>query len=424
MNAHSNPAKAAYPLASSSTDPRIRLPSRMLEYGYYLSIFYSVMSPALGLSVGMLGAALLAVLAGLCFMRVRATAQVVYSPLLYPLGCATCYLLIQILVHGDSILSNDSRSFVTWMLALVIVQSLALRPGFLHRFAIALFLIGICMLPYLQVSDSDAERFRLDRSVGFSNANDLGAFFGFCCLYFIVSGIEARQVRNRVACGLAAVGCLYVVGLTVSRGPLFAIAVAAVVGGRRLLKRGFIPILVLVLVAFLAYVSGLFDQVLASYQSRLGLETGRFRVWPLALERFWSSPWFGVGVSNLETYVPGHDDPITPHNGFLHVGLSSGLIALLFFVAYWWRSGRAALFKSREASRDALFYIPLWLYAFLINFQLGLAFMTPWSIAILGAAMSRGSGQPWESASGLRRHRRPLVMQPSTFEHNLPYRHR
>jgi hypothetical protein len=98
----------------------------MLEYGYYLSIFYSVMSPALGLSVSMVGAAILAVLAVLCFMSVRAT-RVVYSPLLYPLGCAICYLLTQILVHGDSILTNESRSFVTWMLALVIVQSLALR---------------------------------------------------------------------------------------------------------------------------------------------------------------------------------------------------------------------------------------------------------------------------------------------------------
>ena len=95
------------------------------------------MSPALGLSVGMLGALFLAVLAGLCFVRVGATARVVYSPLLYPFGCAITYLLIQMFVYGESILTNESRAFVTWMLALVIVQSLVLRPGFLHRFAIA-----------------------------------------------------------------------------------------------------------------------------------------------------------------------------------------------------------------------------------------------------------------------------------------------
>jgi O-antigen ligase len=332
-------------------------------------------------------------------------------------------LLIQILLYGDSILTNESRNFVTWMLALVVVQSLALRPGFLHRFAIALFLIGICMLPYLQVSESDADRFRLDRSVGFSNANDLGAFFGFFCLYFIIAAIENRQVLTRFACGLGAIGSLYVVGLTVSRGPLFAIAVAAVVGGRRFLKRGFIPLLVLVLLAWVAYLSGLFDQALASYQNRFGQETGRLQVWPLALERFWDSPWFGVGVSNVATDVPGRK-PVTPHNGFLHVGLSSGLVPLLFFVAYWWRSGRAALAKARQPSRDARFQIPLWLYAFLITFQLGVAFMAPWSIVILGVAMSRGSGPRRESASGLRRHRRPLVMQPNAFGHNLPYRHR
>ena len=129
-----------------------------------------------------------------------------YSPLLYPFGCAISYLLIQILVYGESILTNESRAFVTWMLALVIVQSLVLRPGFLHRFAIALFLIGMCMLPYLRVSETDTERFRLDRSVGFSNANDLAAFFGFFCLYFIIAAIENRQVLTRVACGLGAIG--------------------------------------------------------------------------------------------------------------------------------------------------------------------------------------------------------------------------
>jgi len=423
MNAHSTPARAAYPLASSSTHSRTRLPSQLLEFGYYLSFFYTVMSSALGLSVGLLGAAFLAVLAGLCFMSVRATARVVYSPLVYPLGCAICYLLIQILVHGESILSNESRSFVTWMLALVILQSLALRPGFLHRFAIALFLIGLCMLPYLEVFGSDEGRFRLDPSVGFSNANDLAAFFGFCCLYFIIAGIEARTVRTRVAYWVAAVGCLYVVGLTVSRGTLFAVAVAAVVAGRRLLKRGFFPILVLVLVGWLVYLSGLFDQAVASYQGRLATETGRLRVWPAAFERMWDSPWSGVGISNVATPVPDHLLPITPHNGFLHLGLSSGLITLLLFAAYWWQSGRGALSKARQSSRDAPFYVPLWLYAFLINFQLGVAFLAPWLIAILAIAMSQGSGLRGQSVSRTRRHQRPLVMQPNAIGHNLPYRH-
>ena len=91
MNAHPKPAWAPSPSAASPAYPQPRIPSRMLEYGYYLSLFYTNMSPALGLSVGMLGAAFLAVLAGLCFMRVRAKARVVYAPLFYPLGCWICY---------------------------------------------------------------------------------------------------------------------------------------------------------------------------------------------------------------------------------------------------------------------------------------------------------------------------------------------
>ena len=179
-------------------------------------------------------------------------------------------------------------------------------------------------------------------------------------------------------------GCSYVVGLTVSRGPLFAIALAAVVGARRLLKRGFIPILVLVPVAWLVYLSGLFDQAFASYQGRLTEETGRLQrvaagagaLLGLALVR-------GRSCQSWELTSQAAQ-PVTPHNGFLHVGLSSGLVPLFFFVAYWWRSGREALSKARQSSPDGLFHVPLWVYAFLVNFQLNNTFMAPWSVGNSG----------------------------------------
>ena len=418
MNAHPNsgwtPSSSA---ASPAAYPRARIPSRMHEYGYYLSIFYTVMSPALGLSVGLFGAAFLTVVAVLCFIRVGAKARVVYAPLLYPLGCSISSLLVQIVFYGESILANESRSFVTWMLALVIAQSLALRPGFLHRFAVAFFFIGMCMLPFLQVSGAslDVDRFRLDSSVGFSNPNDLAAFFGFCFLYFIIASLETRRLPSRLAYWLAATVSLYVVSLTVSRGPLFAIGVAACVGGRHLLKRGFVPILLLFLVAWFLYLSGLFDQAIASYQGRLTEETGRLLVWPLVLERFWDSPWFGVGIADLGTYVG--TKAYTPHNAFLYVALSWGVVPMLFLVAYWWQSGRAALSKAHQSSRDGLFQAPLWVYAFLVNFQLNNTFMAPWSVVILACAMSPEAGQFLRSfqrrlQSAVRPLPEPQVRQP------------
>jgi O-antigen ligase len=395
MNARSNPARASYPLASSSTYPRSRMPSQSLEYGYYLSIFYMVMSPALGLSVSLLGAAFLAALAGFCFRRVGRNARVVFSPLVFPSSCAASVLLIHTLVHGDSILQSNSRNFITWILALVVVQSLVLRPGFLRRFAIALFLLGLCMLPYMNLyGGAGDDRFGLEGGVAFGNPNDLAAFFGFCCLYFTIAGIETRQLLIRAASWLAATVSLYVVGLTVSRGPLFALAVALVVGARRFLKRGFIPMLLLVLGVGLGYISGLFDQALASYQNRLTVDTGRLSVWPAALERFENSPWFGVGISDLPSYVPGADRPYMPHNGFLCVGLAGGVVPLLLFVGYWWRSGRLAFAKARRSLPDGIFCGPLWLYAFLVSMQLDFVFMAPWVAVILANAMSRASGQP------------------------------
>ena len=79
--------------------------------------------------------------------------------------------------------------------------------------------------------------------------------------------------------------------------------------------------------------------------------------------------------------------------------------------------------KGRQLSRDAAFQVPLWLYAFLITFQLGLAFMAPWSIVILAVAMSPGSRPPAEAGSGPRSRRLRSVVQPAVGS-NLPYGHR
>src|SRR5262249_40460168 len=142
---------------------------------------------------------------------------------------------------------------------------------------------------------------------------------------------------------LAAIGCLYIVGLTVSRGTLSAIAVASIIALRRLLKNGFLPLLILCILIWVLAESGMFAQMTSFYGSRANEETGRFLVWPLVIARFLDSPLIGVGVSNSGTFVPLKMHEITPHNALLFVALTSGIVPLVFFVLYWWRAARGAL---------------------------------------------------------------------------------
>src|SRR4029077_11715770 len=101
-------------------------------------------------------------------------------------------------------------------------------------------------------------------------------------------------------------GCLFVMALSVERGPLLAVAVAITVGFRRLLKRGFLPVLGLIILVGIMYQTGLFEKVTTRYQERLTQQTGRELLWPAAIERIFSSTFvtlFGVGEPNVAMNV-------------------------------------------------------------------------------------------------------------------------
>jgi O-antigen ligase len=221
-----------------------------------------------------------------------------------------------------------------------------------------------------------------------ANVNGLAGWFGFCAVYFIIVAIETKRTVVRVVSGLLAVGCLYVVGITVSRGALLAIAVATIVALRRLLKRGFLPVLCLAMLGFIIYASGVFDQAGAYYAARGMQETGRLVVWPLVLERFLNSPLVGVGASHIVTYVSGHE--ISPHNSLLFIALASGIIPLVFFVTYWWRVMQSALRASTKRTGDAPFCLPLVIYAFLQSLMTN-QLVEPWLVVTLAVAMAAGT---------------------------------
>ena len=139
---------------------------------------------------------------------------------------------------------------------------------------------------------------------GISNPNSLGMWFGFCAVYFLFRGLQSRTLIMRAVYWAGALGSLYVVALTVSRGPLIGIVLACVVGLHSALKRSFFPVLSLVLLIWLVNESGVFQQAIDSYLMRGTEETGREKLWPLALERLLNSLWTGVGLEDIPTRAP------------------------------------------------------------------------------------------------------------------------
>jgi O-Antigen ligase len=370
------------------------IPPRYIEYVYYFSLFYAIMGPAVGLEIRLLFGGMLVVLAALCVKYLRSGAVSVWAEIKLPLGCAVSFVMLQVFLHHEPL--STVQPFIIWILTLIIVQSLSLRQDFLHRFTVVAFGIGLSTLPYMQsyISNREFDRVGLDRRITIANPDEFAAWFGFLATYFIIAGLEAKRNLMRMISWLAALGCLYVIGLAVTRGALLAVAIASVIAFRRILRHGFLPVLFLIILGWIIYEIALFERAAAFYAVRGTEETGRLVVWPLAFQRFLSSPLAGVGASKIATFVPGSNFPITPHNSFLSLALASGIIPLVFFVSYWWRAAKGAFRANAKRLANAPFQIPLLAYAFLIVQQGNGPFMLPWVIVILSTALAAGIPDP------------------------------
>jgi O-antigen ligase len=333
---------------------------------------------------------MLALAGAVCVLRAGTHLPVILTPVLLPIASGLSYLLVQVLVHQQSLSSEYVREFVPWIVALVVTQCLALRRGFFHRAALVVLLIGLLTLPYLRSFVNDDARAGLANGIVIGNPNDLGAWFGFCCAYLTLVGLETRRSWLRTLAWIGAAGCLWVIGLTVSRGPLLATAITIAFACRRVLKRGFLPLVSLLLAVWVAIGLGIFDAQAAKFASRGLEESGRFGVWPHAVARIIEAPLFGVGANDVLTRRGDDETPITPHNAFIFLALASGMIPFVLFVAYWCRCFVHARRLGAAGHEDAPFQSALLLYAFLIAMNLNLPFMLPWPMIALASVTGPG----------------------------------
>jgi O-antigen ligase len=356
---------------------------RLAEYFYYGLLAYTMMNEAWGISIPLLGGGGMLLLAVYSAWRMKKHWAAVYGPMALLMGCAISFLIIQIAIHEQEPLGDFTRLYANWIFAVVIVQSLCLDENFLHRFALAALGISVLMLPYLTLHDAPDESGRAGLEFGLTNPNALAEWFGFLSVYLVVLAVETRRNMVRNASLIIAIACLFVMALTVSRGALAGFGLAAIVALRRILKRGFLPALIIMIVVSGVFVSGVFDESISHYAERGREETGRFAVWPLVIDRFLETPFLGVGEAKLGTYVPEAGLEISPHNGFLYFALASGIVPLLFFVGYWVKAIVRAFRATSQGLADSAFKLPLILYALIATLLSNGSYMYAWAVVVL-----------------------------------------
>ncbi|HMS83341.1 MAG TPA: O-antigen ligase family protein [Nitrospira sp.] len=363
-------------------------PPAFFEYAWYGLLAYGILGQVWGVDIPLVGGASLIILAGFCLLNAGVQAVRVYEPVAWALCAAALVLIIQTFFHewhGQAALT-EGTAFITWVAVVIIAQSMLLRSGFLQRFALIAFAIGLAALPYITIRTVGNVVRAWASGTGISNPNVLGMWFGFCTVYFIFWGLQSQKLIPRVASWCIAVGCLFIVTLSVSRAPLLGILVACIVGFRSALRQSFVPLLSLVLLMSLIYVSGLFDAEISNYVARGAEESGREILWPIALERISNSPWIGVGLDDIAIKYR-QNRYVIPHNGLLHIALGAGIVPLICFLGYLARVviGTVQLMK-RVQIGEAVLLPPLIAFALFEMMVLDFAFMSPWVVVVFGKA--------------------------------------
>lgn len=362
-------------------------PPAFLEYAWYASLVYSYLGGVWGIVIPAVGGGILVVLAAACLFHIGDRALPLCKPVAWAFCTAISLFAIEVIFHDIGAKAIiEITAFVQWLAVLIIVQSLSLRPNFLHRFALTALAIGFASLPYVNVRSVGGVMRAWASGTAISNPNVLGMWFGFCTVYFIFWGLQCRTPLWRAGSWAVALSSFFIVALTVSRAPLLGIVLACIVGFRSALKQNFLPVLLFTLVVGLVYVSGAFDEELGYYASRGAEESGRGRLWPAAVERILESPWVGGGLDNIGMQTRSGKF-MNPHNPVLHIALGAGLFPAICFLTYVARVAFGARnMMQRVPVGEAALLLPMVAFGLLEIMTLDYAFMMPWVVVVFGLA--------------------------------------
>lgn len=243
---------------------------------------------------------------------------------------------------------------------------------------------------FLKVYVATDEMVRIggDSGVALQNPNYFGMWCGFCAIFFIVTGLEAKNYLVRISAWVTGAFCLYLMALTVSRASLLGVAIATVIALQKVLKRSFLPILGFLIFGWILFVSGIFDDLIGYYLHRGTEETGRSKLWSWAFTGFLDSWWTGVGLSNAKIINYRTGDRYGPHNSLLFFGFSSGIVPLGFYLAYLGQVMRCALRASTQRESDSPYKLPLASFAIISAMVSDITFMSPWHIVVFSVAIN------------------------------------
>lgn len=380
----------------------------VLEFLFIAYILYQFLSVPMGFYVSLAGPVILFALTAWMFM-LGGVKVFKNRDLLLILAISLIVVIYQFFFFGASIRNNNVSAFIIWAVMATLLFSLVRSPGFLARLAWAYLAIGLFTYP-LRVMFGAYYRIRVETGgTALDSPNEYAAAISFSVVIFWLLAFNAKTLPRRLIYAAASLAGLYLTLQTVSRGALLAMVLATLVHFRpaNLKTQSSRAIMVLVIIiitigliyVYLPSISGTFSRAIQSYVIRSTEDTGRTMIWRSYINKISESPLIGQGFENtLIRTVEGRY--AAPHNMFLYLWVSSGIIPVLLLI---WLLVRASIRSLRyKPAEEEIDPVPLIVYAGFYCAISSLSVLSVWGVAIfaycatLAAPLAKAASTPEE----------------------------
>ena len=360
---------------------------KLLEVLFFSYFIYSNTSEILHVYVPYLGSALLGLSAIIAFsIFIKKSFKSETQVILLVVATATIFLLIQLIVHGVSLLAKYNSPFLMWPILTITMVVLSRKPNFIIRLVVAMFFISIIrrFIPtILDLTSTSPDLLNLSAEI--ERVNSIAGWNAFCSLALWLIGWKTKDKLQRILYwGLALLALFLMMEMT-SRGALLAFSIGMILGLRGIPRKNWLRIIlgissvVLILSSFT-----FFNTYIQNYQNRMLEQSGREDLWRGSLVLMRAQPILGYGTDLIggsgDIYSPTLRIYRAPHNPFILIELSSGIFPLIPFSVMW----ILAIMKSIRLGNKNRFLVdalPLISCAFTYSFMSNVSFMNLWVIA-------------------------------------------
>ena len=300
-------------------------------------------------------------------------------------------VILQVFVYSVPITSNSIKVFIYWPLITLIVESLIKNNNFLLRFSTVILAIVVVLWPMrIIITSSNYERIYF-QGTSFDNSNTLALWLGFCCVTFFIYGfIQKKLIKKYILWVLSVIAMVFLFS-TVSRGGIVTTLLALIILIPRMRVREIVALSIFViLLSLVPYIQNVFLNSFFDYSQRALEETGRILVWQEGIKIFLNNLFIGIGLENINIFIPELGLRASPHNGFLYIALSSGLFPLIIFLGIWLIAIVKVVLGLYHSSSLYVYskFAALLLYSFVSNFFISEVIFTPWYMAVLSLVIA------------------------------------